>query len=63
VKRFFNLFVLVQPEQRLVIVLVLLLVAGAWFKHYRDLNNTVPFQPTPSPSPLSQGAAVYKPPF
>jgi hypothetical protein len=61
-KRFFNLFVLTQPEQRLVIVLVLLLVAGAWFKHYRDSNYSAPPQPAPSASPTPQGAAVYKPP-
>ena len=56
-KRFLNLFVLTQPEQRLIIVLILLLVAGAWFKHYRDLNNTMRPQPTPaaSPSPQSPG--------
>ena len=53
-KRFLNLFVLTQPEQRLIVILVLLLVAGAWFKHYRDLQNTMPPQP--------QGAAVSTPP-
>ena len=47
-KRFLNLFVLTLPEQRLVIVLILLLVAGAWFKHYRDLQNTMLPQPTPN---------------
>ena len=40
-KRFFNLFVLTQAEQRLIIVLILLLVAGAWFKHHRDSQNTL----------------------
>ena len=40
-KRFFNLFVLTQAEQRLIIVLILLLVAGAWFKHLRDSQNTL----------------------
>jgi hypothetical protein len=54
VKRFLNLFVLTQPEQRLVIVLILLLVAGAWYKHHRDLQNTVRPQP--------QGTAVSTPP-
>jgi hypothetical protein len=52
-KRFLNLFVLTQPEQRLIVILVLLLVAGAWFKHHRDLRNTMP-QP--------QGAALSTPP-
>jgi hypothetical protein len=51
VKRFFNLFVLTPPEQRVVIVLVLLLVLGAWYKHHRDLANALPIQPTPSASP------------
>jgi hypothetical protein len=50
VKRFFNLFVLTPAEQRIVIVLVLLLVLGAWYKHHRDLANTLPM-PTPSASP------------
>ena len=40
-KRFLNLFVLTHPEQRLIIVLVLLLVAGAWFKHHRDVETTL----------------------
>lgn len=59
-KRFFNLFVLTQPEQRLIVVLILLLVAGAWFKHHPDLNNTVRPQPTPAMSPTPQGAAISK---
>jgi hypothetical protein len=53
-KRFLNLFVLTQPEQRLIVILVLLLVAGAWLKHHRDLQNTV--------RPQAQGAAVSTPP-
>jgi len=57
-KRFFNVFVLTHPEQRLIIVLILLLVAGAWYKHHRDLQNTVRPLPTPSASPMPQGAAV-----
>jgi hypothetical protein len=61
-KRFFNLFVLTQPEQRLIIVLILLLVAGAWFKHHRDLNNTVRPQATPSTSPTPQEVAISKSP-
>ena len=36
-----NLFVLTRPEQRLIIVLVLLLVAGAWFKHNRDAETNL----------------------
>jgi hypothetical protein len=48
--RLLNLFVLTRPEQRLIVILILLLVAGAWFKHHRDLQNTV--------RPQSQGAAV-----
>jgi hypothetical protein len=36
-----QIFVLTRPEQRLVIVLILLLVAGAWYKHHRDLQNTL----------------------
>ena len=54
-KRFFNLFVLTQPEQRLIIVLTLLLVAGVWFKHHRDLQNTVRPAPTASASALQPG--------
>jgi hypothetical protein len=53
-KRFLNLFVLRQPEQRLIVILILLLVAGAWFKHHRDLQNTI--------RPQRQGAAVSTPP-
>jgi hypothetical protein len=62
VKRFFSLFVLTPAEQRLIILLVLLLVAVAWYKHHRDLNHSVPPQPTPSMSPEPQGTAVSKPP-
>jgi hypothetical protein len=53
-KRLLNLFVLTQPEQRLIVILILLLVAGAWFKHHRDSQNTARPQP--------QGAAVSTPP-
>ena len=38
VKRFFAIFVLTSREQRLVIFVVLALVVGAWFKHYRDMR-------------------------
>jgi hypothetical protein len=62
VKRFLNLFVLTPTEQRLVILLVLLLVATTWYKHHRDLNYSVPLQPAPSMSPEAQGTAVSKPP-
>jgi hypothetical protein len=62
VKRFFSLFVLTPAEQRLIILLVLLLVAVAWFKHQRDLNYSVPPQTAPGMSPTPQGTAVYKPP-
>jgi hypothetical protein len=60
VKRLFAIFILTPAEQRLVIFVVLLLVAGAWYKHHRDLENSV--LPTPSASPSPQGAAVSKPP-
>jgi hypothetical protein len=46
-KRLFGLFVLTPAEQRLIVVLVLLIVAGAWYKHRRDLNYAVRPQPTP----------------
>jgi hypothetical protein len=62
VKRFFNVFVLTPAEQRLVILLVLLLVAAAWYKHQRDLNYSVPPRPAPGMSPTPQGTAVSKPP-
>ncbi|HEX4641635.1 MAG TPA: hypothetical protein VH252_09620 [Chthoniobacterales bacterium] len=45
-----QLFVLTRPEQRLIIVLILFLVLGAWFNHHRDLQNTVLPQPAPSAS-------------
>jgi hypothetical protein len=46
-KRFLNVFVLTRPEQRLIIVLILLLVAGAWLKHHRDAQTMMksPLQP------------------
>ncbi len=58
-KRLLNLFVLTQPEQRLIVILILLLVAGAWLKHHRELQNTVMPRPTPSASPEQTEAAVY----
>jgi hypothetical protein len=57
-KRFLSLFVLTQPEQRLIVILILLLVAGAWFKHHRDLQNAVLPHPTPKASPEQTVAAV-----
>jgi hypothetical protein len=54
-KRFFAIFVLTPAEQRLVIFVVLLLVAGAWYKHHRDVKLSAvsrPAQAAPaSPSP------------
>ena len=50
-KRFFKLFVLTSAEQRLIILLVLLLVAVAWYKHQRDLNYSIRPQATPAVSP------------
>ena len=59
-KRFFAVFVLTPAEQRLVIFVVLLIVAGAWYKHHRDLKLSAAQRPvetaTPaiSPSPNEQ---------
>ncbi len=51
-KRLFGMFVLTVSEQRLVILVVLLLVAGAWIKHQRDLkSNAAPQFTASSPSP------------
>ena len=52
-KRFFAIFVLTPREQRLVIFVMLLLVAGAWFKHHRDTTaDDGPRQTESSPTPL-----------
>jgi hypothetical protein len=52
-KRLFAMFVLTPSEQRLVIFVVLLLVAGAWFKHHRDMTaDDGPHHPEPSAMPL-----------
>jgi hypothetical protein len=51
VKRLFAIFVLTPAEQRLVIFIVLLLVAGAWYKHHRDLSYPMKPQPSPTVSP------------
>ena len=59
-KRFFAIFVLTPREQRLLIFVMLLLVAGAWFKYHRDLGleaaSRLTKTPTPavSPSPNEQ---------
>ena len=37
-KRLFGVFALTPAEQRVVIFVVLMLVAFAWFKHQRDLS-------------------------
>ena len=50
-KRVFKVFVLTQPEQRVIIVLILLVLAFAWYKHSRDLQNTLPARSAPSASP------------
>jgi hypothetical protein len=52
-KRLFGIFALTSAEQRVVIFVVLLLVAFAWFKHKRDLNyESAP--PLNSPSPAER---------
>ncbi|MFL6590837.1 MAG: hypothetical protein ACJ8M4_11775 [Chthoniobacterales bacterium] len=60
-KRFFNLFVLTPPEQRLVIVLVLLLVVGAWYKHHRDLQNMAVPLATPGTSATPEAPTPSSP--
>jgi len=40
-RRLLNLFVLTQPEQRLIVILILVLVGAALFKHHRDTQNTL----------------------
>ena len=45
-KQFLAAFVLTRAEQRLVIVVVLLLVGFAWVKHQRDLR----YESAPPPS-------------
>jgi len=53
-KRLLAMFVLTPREQRLVIVVVLALVIGAWVKNYRDmrLNDGPKSGADPSPTPL-----------
>jgi hypothetical protein len=62
VKRIFNVFVLTSAEQRFSILVVLLLVAAAWFKHQRDLKYSILPPTAPGMSPTPQGTAVSKPP-
>ncbi|HXM33482.1 MAG TPA: hypothetical protein VN921_07495 [Chthoniobacterales bacterium] len=50
-KRFFAVFVLTPAEQRLVIFVVLLIVAGAWYKHHRDLRFSAAPRPAETPTP------------
>jgi protein involved in temperature-dependent protein secretion len=52
VKRLFDVFVLTPAEQRLIIFVVLLLVAGAWYKHHRDLNYSAALSPAATPTPI-----------
>jgi hypothetical protein len=59
-KRLFGIFVLTPAEQRVVILVVLLLVAFAWFKHQRDLSyesappSSAAAAPVISPSPAER---------
>jgi hypothetical protein len=48
-KRAFDMFALTKSEQRLVIVVMLVLGAIALAKHYRDVGTIVPAQPPSSP--------------
>jgi hypothetical protein len=52
-KRLFGIFVLTPAEQRLVIFVVLLLVASAWFRHQRDLTyeSALPATAIATPAP------------
>jgi len=52
VKRLFAIFVLTPAEQRLIIFVVLLLVAGVWYKHHRDLSYMAAPHPAPTASPV-----------
>jgi hypothetical protein len=61
-KRLFGVFVLTPAEQRLIVFVVLLLVAAAWFKHQRDLQNTAKPLPAPGTSATPQGTALSTPP-
>jgi hypothetical protein len=50
-KRFFAVFVLTPAEQRLVIFVVLLIVAGAYYKHHRDLTFSATQRPAETATP------------
>jgi hypothetical protein len=53
-KKAFDMFALTKNEQRMVIVVMLVLGAIALAKHYRDVGTIVPAQQigaTPPPSP------------
>jgi len=51
-KRPFAMFVLTPREQRLVIFVVLLLVAGAWFKYHREMSFGAAPRPTETATPV-----------
>jgi hypothetical protein len=51
-KRLLANFVFTPAEQRLVIFVMLLLVAGAWFKQHRDLKYSAVSPPMPTMPPL-----------
>lgn len=60
-KRFWAMFVLTRPEQRLVIFVALALVLGAYVKHHRELkmedrprDSESSLTPLVSPSPGEQ---------
>jgi hypothetical protein len=56
-----NIFVLTKNEQRVVIVVVMVLLAATIAKHYRDNHSPIPVtpstptQPTATPSPSAAG--------
>jgi hypothetical protein len=52
VKRLFAIFILTPAEQRLIIFVVLLLVAVAWYKHHRDSSYNAPLPSAPAATPL-----------
>ena len=51
-KRLLAIFILTPAEQRVVICVVVLLVAGAWFKQHRDLKYEAARHPAPMPTPI-----------
>ena len=50
-KRLLAVFVLTRAEQCVVVFVVLLLLAGAWFKHHRDLKYNAAARATPISTP------------